>query len=70
MCIRDRGYPSKDPRLEELDSLLSLGVRVEYPGTQMLDFQTVSGVIATATGGYKGSEDDPSTIEMCIRDRL
>ena len=56
------GYPSKDPRLEELDSLLSLGVRVEYPGTQMLDFQTVSGVIATATGGYKGSEDDPSTI--------
>ncbi len=56
------GYPRGDRRLEDLDLQLSFGVRVEHPGTQILDFHTVSGSILMAAGGYRGSDDDPSTI--------
>jgi len=56
------GYPSRDPRLEELDQELTMGVRVEHAGGILSDFQTVSGVLTTAIGGVKGSLQDPSTI--------
>lgn len=56
------GYPSRDPRLEELDRELSMGVRVEHPGSLLSDFQTVSGVFSTAEGGVRGSVADPSTL--------
>jgi CRISPR system Cascade subunit CasD len=35
------GYGLYDPHLEELDRLFSLGVRVENPGRQMVDYQTI-----------------------------
>lgn len=56
------GYTMHDPRLIDLDRRLQLGVRVEQPGSLLTDFHTVSGVMATAEGGVKGSADDPSTI--------
>ncbi|MDA8345348.1 MAG: type I-E CRISPR-associated protein Cas5/CasD [Thermaerobacter sp.] len=56
------GYPRRDLRLESLDAALRLGVRVERPGTRMVDFQTVSGVLVTANGSVKGAYDDPTTI--------
>lgn len=56
------GCPVGDPRLEELDRELRMGVRVERPGSKIIDFQTVSGVMRTAEGGWKGRPDDPATI--------
>ncbi|MHB9145227.1 MAG: type I-E CRISPR-associated protein Cas5/CasD [Symbiobacteriia bacterium] len=56
------GYPHYDPRLEELDQELTMGVRVERPGTRLTDFQTASGSFLTAAGGVRGSADDPATI--------
>lgn len=56
------GYPRGDHRLESLDGSLRLGVRVERPGTRMVDYQTVTGVLATAEGSAKGTPEEPSTI--------
>jgi CRISPR system Cascade subunit CasD len=56
------GYSMYDPRLEELDRQLTLGVRVENAGKPLRDFQTVTGVLPKADGGVKGRADDPSTI--------
>lgn len=56
------GYPVSDPRLEELDRVLTMGVREEHPGVRITDFQTVTGVNPTAEGKPRGSEDDPDTI--------
>lgn len=56
------GYPVGDPRLEELDAQLRMGVRVEHPGTRLVDFQTITGVMPTASGGVRGSPDDPATV--------
>ncbi len=56
------GYPVGDPRLEDLDRVLSLGVRTEHAGRVLLDYQTVTGVIPTAEGGAKGRREDPATI--------
>jgi CRISPR system Cascade subunit CasD len=50
------GYPTGDPRLEtELDAGLRFGVRVEAPGRILKDFQTVTGYLPTAAGGYRHS---------------
>lgn len=56
------GYPVGDERLEQLDQVLHMGVRVENPGSKLIDFQTVLGVMRTAAGGVKGKPDDPNTI--------
>lgn len=56
------GYPVGDVRLEQLDRVLRMGVRVENPGSKLVDFQTVSGEMRTAAGGVKGKPDDPNTI--------
>lgn len=56
------GYPVGDARLADLDRVLRMGVRVERPGSKMIDFQTVSGVMRTADGGVKGKPDDPNTV--------
>lgn len=56
------GYPMHDPRLEELERQFVMGVRVEHEGVALTDFQTITGVLPTAEGGFKGSEDDPATI--------
>src|SRR5690606_18410210 len=42
------GYPVGDVRLEQLDRVLRMGVRVEVPGSKVVDFQTVSEVTRTA----------------------
>ena len=47
------GYERGDVRLEELDRALRFGVRVEAPGQVMEDYQTVTGYLTTAQGGYK-----------------
>ena len=44
------GYQIMDKRLEELDSLLTMGVRVENPGLKLVDFHTVMGDLPTAEG--------------------
>lgn len=56
------GYPVGDRRLAELDRSLRMGVRVERPGSKIVDFQTVSGVLRTAAGGWRGTPDNPETI--------
>jgi CRISPR system Cascade subunit CasD len=56
------GYPTQDPRLQELDEQLRMGVRVERAGTALVDFQTVSGMMMAADGGFRGRPDDPHTI--------
>jgi len=49
------GIERSDPRLDELDRGLRLGVRVEYPGRVLEDYQTVTGFLPTAGGEYKHS---------------
>lgn len=44
------GYQVMDKRLEELDSSLTMGVRVEHLGLKLVDFHTVMGDLATAEG--------------------
>jgi CRISPR system Cascade subunit CasD len=57
------GYPRRDPRfVDELDANLRIGVRVENPGEIDKDFHTVTGILPTAEGKFKGSEAVPSTI--------
>lgn len=56
------GYPSGDLRLEVLDSLLSLGVRVERFGQPTVDYQTITGVLPQADGGVRGTQTEPATI--------
>lgn len=56
------GYPVGDSRLEQLDQVLQMGVRVDKPGYRIVDFQTISGVMRTAEGGRKGTPDKPNTI--------
>jgi CRISPR system Cascade subunit CasD len=56
------GYKVGDPQLEYLGRELTLGVRVEHPGQVMVDYQTITGLLPTAEGGYKGTPDDPATI--------
>ena len=56
------GCSRGDPRLEALDAALRLGVRVERPGMRMVDYHTVSGVLPTAEGGFRGTCDDPTTV--------
>ena len=52
-----------DPRLEELDAALKMGVRVEQPlGEPLTDYHTTTGVLPTADGDRKGKPEDPSTI--------
>lgn len=58
------GYGMYDSRLEsELDESLEMGVRIEHPGEPLLDYQTITGVLPRADGGWKGSPGDPATIE-------
>jgi len=49
------GYERGDPRLEELDAALRLGVRVEHPGRILEDFQTITDFLPTAAGEFKVS---------------
>ncbi|MFZ5824073.1 MAG: type I-E CRISPR-associated protein Cas5/CasD [Bacillota bacterium] len=56
------GLPVGDGRLVELDRQLQMGVRVEHPGLRAIDYQTVTGMLPTAAGGTKGTDDHPSTI--------
>lgn len=56
------GLKVGDPRLEELDAALALGVRVERAGRRLVDFHTVTGVLPTADGKRKGKHEEPATI--------
>jgi CRISPR system Cascade subunit CasD len=48
------GYPVGDLRLEQhLDAGLRFGVRVEEPGRAIQDYQTITGFLPAADGGYK-----------------
>ena len=49
------GYPTYDPRLEELDAALRFGVRVEHPGRVLIDFQTITDFLPSADGRFKHS---------------
>jgi len=56
------GYGVGDPYLQELDKSLRMGVRVERAGRKITDYHTVTGIMRTADGGLKGSDQDPNTI--------
>jgi CRISPR system Cascade subunit CasD len=56
------GYPLYDQRLALLDRELRLGIRVEYEGIKMTDFQTITGILKTGSGEDRGTESDPTTI--------
>jgi CRISPR system Cascade subunit CasD len=47
------GYLRRDPRLEELDKALRFGVRVESAGRVRSDYQTVTGFLPKADGGFR-----------------
>ena len=47
------GYERGDARLRELDGALRLGVRVEYPGRIVTDYQTITDYLPTAGGEWK-----------------
>lgn len=47
------GYPMRDARLEELDSALRFGVRVEHPGAVLNDYQTITDYLPTAGGNFR-----------------
>ena len=49
------GYGMYDPRLEQLDTKLLFGVRVEHPGQVMVDYQTVTDFLPTAQGSFRHS---------------
>lgn len=49
------GYGRGDRRIEQLERALRFGVRVEAPGRVLEDYQTVTGFLPTANGGYKHS---------------
>jgi CRISPR system Cascade subunit CasD len=55
------GYPIGDPRLEELDRGLRMGVRVESAGEVMEDYHTVTDFLPTASGSYRHSGVATST---------
>lgn len=60
------GYGMGDPRLEMLDQRLQFGTRVDHPGWLMRDYQTISGFLPTADGGFKfsgGSKRNLSALE-------
>lgn len=57
------GIPTGDHRLQDqLDANLRLAVRIEWPGRPMIDYQTITGMLPTAGGGFKGRPGDPATI--------
>ncbi len=64
------GISRGDVRLEELDSGLRLGVRVEAPGVPLVDFHTVTGTHLAADGKYRspggGTRASPSDEPMTI----
>jgi len=49
------GCERGDPRLEELDQALRMGVRVEAPGRIREDFHTITDFLPTAAGDFKVS---------------
>jgi CRISPR system Cascade subunit CasD len=49
------GFERGDTRLEELDQALRFGVRVEHPGHELEDYQTITEYLPTAEGSYKHS---------------
>ncbi len=50
------GYPMRDPRLKtELSLGLRFGVRVEWPGQIVQDYQTITDFLPTAEGSFRHS---------------
>ena len=63
------GCPMGDPELETLDRALRFGVRVEAPGRVMDDFQTITGFLPTAAGGYRYSGGTtPRSLDKVLAD--
>ncbi|NMC28005.1 MAG: type I-E CRISPR-associated protein Cas5/CasD [Syntrophomonadaceae bacterium] len=56
------GLTRNHPDILQLGKELSIGVRADRSGSQFTDYQTVSGSIATASGGSRGRKDEESTI--------
>lgn len=47
------GYSMQDPQLEQLNSALRFGLRVEHPGRVVIDYQTITDYLPTAAGDFK-----------------
>lgn len=56
------GYKRGDTRIVRLQDEVFFGLRVDRPGTRLVDFQTVQGALPSADGKRKGTEDKPYTI--------
>lgn len=51
-----------DDRLVALSNQLKMGVRVDKPGTVVLDYHTVTSGVMMAQGGIKGGEGEEQTV--------
>jgi CRISPR system Cascade subunit CasD len=56
------GLKRNAPQLIQLDKELRMGVRADKPGSEVLDYHTVSGTIYTADGKQRGGKTEDSTI--------
>ncbi|ABZ82804.1 crispr-associated protein cas5 [Heliomicrobium modesticaldum Ice1] len=56
------GWSRNDKRLESLDAALRLTVRIDKPGTPLIDFHTVQGYLLMAEGKQKKSGNDMYTV--------
>jgi CRISPR system Cascade subunit CasD len=56
------GLARGNPELEKLDAELSFAIRLDRPGSVMVDFQTITGLLLQADGEFKGTPDNPATI--------
>jgi len=65
------GLPRGDPRIPEMFNRLHMGVRVDRPGTLMVDFQTVTGergYLFCASGGKRVGEPTLLTPRQYLED--
>lgn len=60
------GLERGNRRLEELDSQLIFGVRIDRPGIVATDYHTVTGYHRTAAGGFKHSGGTASTMKAAM----
>lgn len=60
------GLERGNRRLEELDSGLLFGVRIDRPGVVATDYHTVTGYHRTAAGGFKHSGGTATTLKTAL----
>ncbi|MDI6705225.1 MAG: type I-E CRISPR-associated protein Cas5/CasD [Bacillota bacterium] len=62
------GIPREDVRLLQLEKVLRMGVRVDFPGLWIEDYHTVKGYIQNAEGNVKKEEETKITPRRYLQD--